>query len=108
MQKTGVDASFVYNENGLRVQKTVNDVVTSYTLHGKNIVHMTCGGNELHFFYDASNKPAVVVCNGVAYAYAKNLLGDIVAILDSTGAVVVAYTYDASYYEYSDWLDYLE
>ena len=95
MQKTGVDASFVYNENGLRVQKTVNGVVTDYTLHGKNIVHMTQGDDELHFFYDAQNRPAVVVYNGVAYTYAKSLQGDIIAILDGTGAVVVAYTYDA-------------
>ena len=37
---------------------------TKYTLHGKNIVHLTNGSNSLHFFYDAQNKPAVVV-NGV-------------------------------------------
>ena len=30
-------ASFVYNENGLRVQKTVNGVVTNYTLHGRTL-----------------------------------------------------------------------
>ena len=89
------DASFVYNENGLRVQKTVNGVVTKYTLHGKNVVHMTQGENELHFFYDAQNKPAIVVFNGVPYSYVKNLQGDIVALLDSTGTVVVNYVYDA-------------
>ena len=89
------DASFVYNENGLRVQKTVNGVVTKYTLHGKNVVHMTQGENELHFFYDASNKPAVVVYNGTTYSYVKNLQGDVVAILDANGAVVVSYVYDA-------------
>ena len=61
MYNVDMDASFIYNENGLRVQKTVNGVVTKYTLHGKNIVHMTQGSNELHFFYDAQNKPAVVV-----------------------------------------------
>ena len=49
----------------------------------------------LHFFYDAQNRPAVVVYNGTAYAYVKNLQGDVIAILDSTGAVVVSYTYDA-------------
>ena len=70
------------NENGLRVQKTVNGVATKYTLHGKNVVHMTSGTDELHFFYDAQNRPAVVVYNGTAYAYVKNLQGDIVAILD--------------------------
>ena len=95
MQSVDITAAFVYNENGLRVQKTVNGVVTKYTLHGKNIHHMTQGDNELHFFYDASNKPAIVVYNGVPYSYVKNLQGDIVAILDSNGAVVVSYVYDA-------------
>ena len=95
MRSIDTDAQFVYNENGLWIQKTVNGVVTKYTLHGKNIVHMTQGGNELHFFYDAQNRPAVVVYNGVSYAYVKNLQGDIVAILDENGNTVVSYGYDA-------------
>ena len=49
MQSVDTDASFVYNENGLRVQKTVNGIVTDYTLHGKNVVHMKMGNDELHF-----------------------------------------------------------
>ena len=95
MQKSGVTAEFVYNADGLRVQKTVNGVATKYTLHGKNIVHMTSGTDELHFFYDAQNRPAVVVYNGVPYAYVKSLQGDIVAILDENGNAVVSYGYDA-------------
>ena len=95
MQKSGVTAEFVYNADGLRVQKTVNGVVTKYTLHGKNVVHMTSGTDELHFFYDAQNRPAVVVYNGTAYAYVKSLQGDIVAILDESGNAVVSYGYDA-------------
>ena len=95
MQKSGVTAEFVYNADGLRVQKTVNDVATKYTLHGKNIVHMTSGADELHFFYDAQNRPAMVVYNGAAYAYVKSLQGDIVAILDENGNAVVSYGYDA-------------
>ena len=81
MQSIDSDAQFVYNENGLRGKKTVNGVVTDYTLHGKNIVHMKRGDDELHFFYDAQNRPAVVVYNGVPYAYVKSLPGDIVALL---------------------------
>ncbi len=77
------------------MQKTVNGAVTDYTLHGKNIVHMKQGSNNLHFFYDAQNKPAIVVYNGTSYSYAKNLQGDIVAILNSAGTAVVRYTYDA-------------
>ena len=95
MQSVDTDASFIYNENGLRVQKMVNGVVTKYTLHGKNIVHMTQGNDELHFFYDAQNKPAIVVYNGTPYSYVKNLQGDIVAILDAAGNVMVSYVYDA-------------
>ena len=95
MQKAGVTAEFVYNADGLRVQKTVNGVVTKYTLHGKNVVHMTSGTDELHFFYDAQNRPTVVVYNGTAYAYVKSLQGDVVAILDENGNAVVSYGYDA-------------
>ena len=95
MQKAGVTVEFVYNADGLRVQKTVNGVATKYTLHGKNVVHMTSGADELHFFYDAQNRPAVVVYNGVPYAYVKSLQGDIVALLNGAGNVVVSYAYDA-------------
>ena len=95
MQKAGVTVEFVYNADGLRVQKTVNGVATKYTLHGKNVVHMTSGADELHFFYDAQNRPAVVVYNGTAYAYVKSLQGDVVAILDENGNAVVSYGYDA-------------
>ena len=95
MQKSGVTAEFVYNADGLRVQKTVNGVATKYTLHGKNVVHMTSGADELHFFYDAQNRPAIVVYNDVPYAYVKNLQGDVIAILDENGNTVVSYGYDA-------------
>ncbi len=65
------------------------------TLNGKNVAHMTRGSDDLHFFFDEQNRPAVVVFNGTAYAYVKNLQGDIVAILDSSKNVVVNYVYDA-------------
>ena len=95
MQKSGVTAEFVYNADGLRVQKTVNGVATKYTLHGKNIVHMTSGADELHFFYDAQNKPAVVIFNGIAYAYLYDLQGDVIGLVDNNGTQMVSYTYDA-------------
>ena len=82
------EITYDYNEDGLRTKKTrmyyddaTGDIgykATSYTLHGKNIVHMTENGNELHFFYDVQNKPAVVVFNGTAYAYLYNLQGDVI------------------------------
>ena len=68
---------------------------TKYTLHGKNIVHMTGGSNNLHFFYDAQNKPAVVLFNGTAYAYLYNLQCDVIALVDANSSKVVEYKYDA-------------
>ena len=68
---------------------------TKYTLHGKNLVHMTSSSNTSHFFYDAQNKPAVVLFNGTAYAYLYNLQGDVIALVDANGSKVVEYKYDA-------------
>ena len=65
------------------MRKTVNGVVTNYTLHGKNIVHMTHGSNDLHFFYDAQNRPAIVAYNGAKYAYIYNLQGDVLGLIDN-------------------------
>ena len=56
---------------------------------------MTGGSNTLHFFYDAQNKPAVVLFNGTAYAYLYNLQGDVIALVDANGSKVVEYKYDA-------------
>lgn len=96
MSKSGETVSFVYNEDGLRVQKAATSTgTTKYTLHGKNIVHMTNGSNTLHFFYDVQNKPAVVLFNGTAYAYLYNLQGDVIALVDANGSKVVEYKYDA-------------
>ena len=95
MAKFGTTAAYAYNHDGLRIRKTVNGVVTNYTLHGKNVVHMTQGANDLHFRYDANGKPAVVEFNGTKYAYIHNLQGDILGIRNATGTEVVRYAYDA-------------
>ena len=48
--------------------------------------------NVLHFYYDAQNRPAIVIFNGTAYGYLYNLQGDVVALVDGTGTKVVEYT----------------
>ena len=95
MVKTGTNAQFTYDHNGLRIRKVVNGVTTNYTLNGKNIVHMTQGSNDLHFFYDEQGKPAMVRFNGTDYFYIYNLQGDVVAMIDVNGTQVVEYHYDA-------------
>ena len=102
------EIDFEYDHNGLRTQKKVveNGITTvyDYTLHGKLITHLTKrvvdldgveSSEELHFFYDAQSRPAFVEYGGVKYRYIHNLQGDVVAIVDSTGNLVVEYKYDA-------------
>ena len=91
---------FSYDHNGLRTQKKVTkaDVTvktTDYTLHCKLVMHLTRGSDEMHFFYDAQSRPAMVEFNGALYSYVHNLQGDIVGILDNAGSLVVEYKYDA-------------
>lgn len=95
MVKSGTNAQFTYDHNGLRIKKVVNGVTTNYTLNGKNVVHMTQGSYDLHFFYDAQGKPGMVTYNDVDYFYVYNLQGDVVALIDADGTQVVEYVYDA-------------
>ena len=91
---------FSYDHNGLRTQKKVTKAdgtveTTDYVLHGKLVTHLTRGSDEMHFFYDAQSRPAMVEFNGALYSYVHNLQGDIVGILDNAGSLVVEYKYDA-------------
>ena len=102
-----IEVDFKYNEDGLRTKKTITDTsgatpittVTEYTLHGKNIVHLTQGNQKLHFFYDGQGKPSIVEWNNNGtigkYAYVYNLQGDVIALVNSSGTKVVNYAYDA-------------
>ncbi|MEG2267834.1 MAG: RHS repeat-associated core domain-containing protein [Acinetobacter sp.] len=78
----------------MRTQKTVNGVVTDYTLHGKLVTGLKQGANSLHFFYDKDSRPQMVAYNGTLYTYVHNLQGDIIAIVDNVGTKVVEYKYD--------------
>ncbi len=53
------------------------------------------GTNTLYYYYNGAGDLFGFKHNGVNYYYVKNAQGDIIRILDSTGAVVVEYTYDS-------------
>ena len=99
---------FAYNSAGQCVRKTVERSqhfeTFCYAFHGRMLTHMTVissGLNEavrkdeLHFFYDAQNRPARVEMNGTPYAYLHNLQGDIVGLIDEADDLAVEYWYDA-------------
>jgi YD repeat-containing protein len=99
MSKSGTSVQYAYDPSGLRVRKAVttggSTATTEYTLNGKLITHLKKGSDNLHFFYDASGRPAMFRRNDAWYYYLQNLQGDIVGIVNSSGALVVEYKYDA-------------
>lgn len=101
------EIDFIYDHNGMRTGKIVSEngkvEITEYTLHGKLITHLTkrvvdMGDvetvEELHFFYDAQSRPAIVEYNGEMYSYRHNLQGDIIGIVDTEENLVIEYKYD--------------
>ena len=108
MSRDGQSLAFKYDHNGMRIQKVLEHSwypeTTNYTYHGKLLTHMVVAYTDfdeaghvdkLHFFYDAQSRPAKVSYNGVIYTYIHNLQGDVVGLLDNSGALVVEYRYDA-------------
>lgn len=86
--------SYEYNPDGLRIAKSVGSTTWNYFYSGSTLTHMTDGTNTLHFSYDSSGV-ASVNYNGTEYFYVKNMQGDVVALADTSGQIVVEYTYDA-------------
>lgn len=94
--------AYDYDYNGMRIRQTVSNKTSgyvyatyNYTYSGTKLVHMTVYNDDLHFFYDNQGRPAKVKYNGEMYTYLHNLQGDIVGIVDSSGALVVEYKYNA-------------
>ena len=97
--------SYEYDENGLRLEKTVNGTTTEYYYNGSVLIGMKIGTGSsakmLRFSYDASGNVVAVDYssnNGSSFAtyyYLRNAQNDIVKIVDSSGNSVVEYIYDS-------------
>ena len=80
--------SFEYNAQGIRTRK--NNIEYYYDSQGRLLKQ----SNGLEFFYDANGLVGLKY-NGSNYVYRTDIQGNVIAILDSSGEVVVQYKYDA-------------
>ena len=85
---------------GVRSSKTVGSTTYKYdTLSGK-VMRQTWLGKAIEFIYDENNQPYAMryrsTTNGVynTYYYVLNVQGDVVGLLNSSGAIAAKYTYD--------------
>ena len=86
--------TYMYNDQGIRTFKFVNDVMHTYYLQGEQIIAEKYGNRFIKFYYDGTG-----ICgfnfNGTDYYYQKNIQGDILKIYDGNGNLYAEYGYDA-------------
>jgi RHS repeat-associated protein len=93
LSATDLSASYTYNDAGIRTSKTVNNVTTTYQLSGDKVTAEITGNQIIYYTYDASGQVVTMNVNGAEYYFVRNGQNDVIALVDSTGAIVVEYTY---------------
>ena len=101
--------SFSYDDTGLRQTKTVNGDTTIYSYNGSLLLSEQNSERYIVYIYDENGSPVGFMCrrgedlvhgsldatNFDVYWFEKNLQGDVVAIRNESGQILVTYTYDA-------------
>ena len=87
------NATYTYNEDGIRTSKTVSGTKTAYFLEGSTVIAQKTGSNVMWFLYESDGTRAGLEYNGERYLYVYNGQGDVVALVGTNG-VVAKYTYD--------------
>ncbi|WP_305792550.1 RHS repeat domain-containing protein [Anoxybacillus sp. CHMUD] len=92
-------ATYQYDEDGRRIQKTVNGVVTNYHYQGDslNVLYETDASGSVvrSYVYSADGQRLAMKQGGVTYFYHYNAHGDVIALTDAQGNIVARYQYDA-------------
>ena len=101
---SGTTAGYTYDIAGIRDSKTVTTtsgtITYNYLTQNGQVVRQTWTdlGNVSHvmdFIYDNNGKPYAFYYDGTLYYYITNLQGDVIRIIDTAGATICTYTYDA-------------
>ena len=94
--KKGTEAwNFYYDANGMRYMRYNGSTSYTYRYVDGKLTQMYYIGTLMRFTYGADGRPMSITYDGTEYYYVLNLQGDVVAILDSSGEMVVEYVYDA-------------
>ena len=86
---------YEYNSKGIRTQKTYNGDTTYYMLDGEQIVKESNSTNTIWYIYNGEGDLIGAEINNIVYYYERNILGDVVRIIDHSGNIISSYSYDA-------------
>ena len=101
--KDGLNASYTYDENGLRISKTVNGITTKiFRTNGQPVGMNISDGKDVTFILDGDGKVYGVhydhySASGLrseTYYFAYNAQGDVIGIYDFSGRLMATYDYD--------------
>ena len=86
-------ASYSYDQKGLRDEKNVNGAVTRFIYESYDLI-AELSDDPMYFTYDGNFELVGFEWNGQSYYYRYDLFGDVVGILDSNGNQRCTYEYD--------------
>ena len=90
--------SYTYDEEGMRVSKTVGNTTTRFNYSGGQLLSQSDGTNTLIFQYDTSGNPAGFLLNGTQYFYVTDPQGNVTMLTDAQGNWVASYMYRGDAY----------
>ena len=98
----GSTITYTCNESGLRTKKNVSGgTQTTYVWKDGVLCAMQSGTKVLEFSYSANGDVVSVLMrnqgasSGTRYYYARNAQGDVIGLVNSSGTMVIRYTYDS-------------
>ena len=103
LTKNGQTISYAYDQGGVRTTKTAGSVTHKYYYASGKLLRETWTQDStdyvLDFLYNQNGSPYALKYTAgtaatVTYYYVLNLQGDVIRLVDSTGATVASYDYD--------------
>jgi YD repeat-containing protein len=91
---TGLDIKYSYNDRGLRIKKKIVSLNEEHTYYYEGSRLISEDGVK-HFLYDEAGILYGMIFIKYAYYYIRDILGNIIGLVDKDGRIVVKYAYDA-------------
>lgn len=100
IQKGGKVIDYTYNDQGLRIKKTITENGTSletrFFYDGTKLIAEITPEHRLDFLYDENDRLyGFILDKSTPYFYVRDVLENILGIIDKNGNLVVQYAYNA-------------
>jgi RHS repeat-associated protein len=95
--KNGTTASYTYDGLGRRISKTVNGTTTRYVYSGSNLIEERGGSGMVlatYVYEGGVDRPVKVAKSGNVYCFQRDVLGNVIALVNASGQIAEQYTFD--------------